>query len=330
MPPNSLSQPHTENSGLLTVLIGDGRPLLAFTGLALILSGGFALFLALSGQFLPHDIQFLGMSAEQLCAWQECRVARFMIHDRAAFGGALIAIGILYVWLAEFPLRAKQEWAWWLFVVSGACGFASFLAYLGYGYLDTWHGIATLFLLPLFCAGVVITARRVVTLTTLRELFLPYRAYPFWSRYTLGRALLLGTTVGMMGAGLTIVTVGTSIVFVPQDLEFLKLAPNNLNQINAHLIPLIAHDRAGFGGGILTTGITAFFALWCAKPSRHLWQALALAGISGFGSAILIHFWVGYTDLIHLAPALVGATTFTLGIILCAKPMLYANENRHV
>ncbi len=330
MQPNSLSQARTENSSLPDVFVGDGRPLLTFTGLALVLSGGFALFLALSGQFLPHDIQFLGMSAEQLCAWNECRVARFMIHDRAAFGGALIAIGILYMWLAEFPLREKQEWAWWLFAVSGVCGFGSFLAYLGYGYLDTWHGIATLFLLPVFCAGVVLTARRVVVLTSPRELFSPYRAYPFWSRYTLGRAFLLGTTVGMVGAGLTILTVGTSIVFVPQDLEFMKLAPVELNLINARLIPLIAHDRAGFGGGILTTGITAFFALWCAKPSRHLWQALALAGISGFGSAIWIHFWVGYTDFIHLAPALLGATTFTLGIILCAKPMLYANKDRDV
>jgi hypothetical protein len=61
-----------EQQGLLQALMGDGRPLLIFTGLSLILSGGFALFLAATGQFLPHDTQFLGMSIEQLCAVQNC------------------------------------------------------------------------------------------------------------------------------------------------------------------------------------------------------------------------------------------------------------------
>ena len=33
--------------------------------------------------------------------------------------------------------------------------FAGFMSYLGYGYLDTWHGIGTLLLLPVFVAGIV-------------------------------------------------------------------------------------------------------------------------------------------------------------------------------
>ena len=67
-----------------------------------------------------------------------------MFHDRVAFGGALVSIGALHMWLAEFPLRNREAWAWWLFVISGLSGFGSFLAYLGYGYLDTWDGVATL------------------------------------------------------------------------------------------------------------------------------------------------------------------------------------------
>src|SRR6266700_3910594 len=67
--------------------------------------------------------------------------------------GAMIAIGSLYLWMAEFPLRNGEAWAWWLFVLSGLAGFGSFLAYLGYGYLDTWHGVATLFLLPCYATG---------------------------------------------------------------------------------------------------------------------------------------------------------------------------------
>jgi hypothetical protein len=36
-----------------------------------------------------------------------------MVHDRATFGGVLIAIGALYLWLVEFPLRRGAAWAWW-------------------------------------------------------------------------------------------------------------------------------------------------------------------------------------------------------------------------
>ena len=133
-----------DDRGLIAALVADGRPLLLFTGLSLLLSGAFALFLSATGHFLPHDIEFLGMLPEQLCKINECRIVHFMIHDRVSFGGSLIAIGSLYMWMAEFPLRSRQPWAWWLFLVSGLLGFSSFLAYLGYGYLDTWHGAATL------------------------------------------------------------------------------------------------------------------------------------------------------------------------------------------
>jgi len=138
-----------EDEGLVPLLVGDGRSLLILTGLALLFSGGFALFLAARREFLPHDIRYLGMSADALCALGGCRVAAFMFHDRVAFGGTLLAVGTLYLWLAALPLRRGEPWAWWAFVVSGAAGFLSFLAYLGYGYLDDWHAIATTLLLPL-------------------------------------------------------------------------------------------------------------------------------------------------------------------------------------
>src|SRR5262249_21300387 len=119
----------------------------------LVLAGLFALFLAATGEFLPHDERFLGMTARQLCAVHGCRIVHFMVHDRASLGGALVAVGLLYLWLAGLPLRGGQAWAWWLFLVTGVVGFGSFLAYLGYGYLDTWHGAATLGLLPCYAAG---------------------------------------------------------------------------------------------------------------------------------------------------------------------------------
>jgi hypothetical protein len=116
-----------DNRGILEALLGDGRFLLSLTGFVLALSGGFAIVQSLSGHFLPHDTQALGFDAQALAAAANHRVVYFMFHDRVAFGGTLLAIGFAYWFLAEFPLRAGEPWAWWTFCVSGVCGFASFL-----------------------------------------------------------------------------------------------------------------------------------------------------------------------------------------------------------
>src|ERR1044072_9645736 len=97
-----------DNSGLLEAVVADGRPLLFVCGLGLVLAGTFALFLPVSPPFLPHDIHYLGMSAEQLCKFNDCRIVYFMFHDRVAFGGALIAIGALFPWLGASSLRQTK------------------------------------------------------------------------------------------------------------------------------------------------------------------------------------------------------------------------------
>ena len=43
-------------------------------------------------------------------------------------------------------------------------------------------------------------------------------------------------------------------------------------------------------------GLTTMLCLWCARRSRHLHQAVALAGLVSLGSALGVHFAVGYTD----------------------------------
>src|ERR1700728_1198818 len=89
------------NRGFFSALIGDGRPLLILTALILILSGGFALFQSCTGQFLPQDVEFLHMTARDLCQLDQCRIVHFMFHDRVSFGGTLIAVGSLSLWLAD-------------------------------------------------------------------------------------------------------------------------------------------------------------------------------------------------------------------------------------
>jgi len=134
-------------------LIGDGRSFILLMAWALAVSGGGALFLSVTGHFLPHDVEYLGMQPANLCELNECRIVHFMIHDRASFGAVLISLATLYTWLALFPLKEGEGWAWWALVMTSVTGFGSFLCYLGYGYLDTWHGWATLMLLPVAIGG---------------------------------------------------------------------------------------------------------------------------------------------------------------------------------
>ncbi len=311
-----------DNRSILEALIGDGRPPLLLTGLSLVLSGAFALFLSATGQFLPHDTQYLGLSASELCRFSGCRIVEFMIHDRVAFGGTLMAMGALYLWLAEFPLRQQEAWAWWTFLLSGVVGFTSFLAYLGYGYLDTWHGVATLFLLPCFVIGLGKSHGMMTSPAGITSLISPSVRVRWLSVEGLGRGSLLIVALGLIGAGLTILLAGMTIVFVPQDLTFMMLRVDDFENINPRLVPLIAHDRAGFGGGLCALGVAMFFSVWCGTPSKSLWQVLCLAGTVGFGCAIGIHFLIGYTDFIHLLPAYLGAIIFGMGLTLSYKPMM--------
>jgi hypothetical protein len=302
--------------GFLEAVTADGRPLLQFTALALLFSGCFALFLSIRREFLPHDIAFLRMTPEQLCALGDCRVVAFMFHDRVAFGGVLVAIAVLYLWLSAVPLRAGAGWAWWTILISGLLGFLSFLSYLGYGYLDTWHGVGSAFLAPIFTAGLV-RSRSVVRGGAVGH---PLALFGrLGGRRRVGQAALLATGLGMLLAGATILAVGMTRVFVPQDLAFMGLTVADLNAANPRLVPLIAHDRAGFGGGLFCCGSIVTACALFARPSRSLRQALALAGLAGFGAAIGVHLVVGYTDLLHLAPAVAGAGLFVIGLVLAGE-----------
>ncbi len=311
---------------IFTVFAGDGRWLLRMSAACLLGGGLFVLLLGASGRFLPHDEAFLGMTARELCALHGCRIVHFMIHDRVSFGGALAAVGLLYWWLTDSPLRRGQAWAWWLLALSGGVGFTSFFAYLGYGYLDTWHGFATLGLLPCFAIGLM-QARPTPTWKGVSCLLQPSVRSSWKSAAGIGRAFLLGTAVGLVGGGMTILIVGMTCVFVPQDLAFMGVSVEELHALNPRLVPLIAHDRAGFGGAVCCVGVALCFAVWCGTPSRGLWWTLLLVGIAGFGAGVGAHPAVGYDDPMHLAPAVLGAITYSAGLILSNRGMMKDNDH---
>jgi len=297
-----------DDRSLLQAVLDDGRFLIALTGISLALSAGFAILQSVSGQLLPQDSHAIGMDSHALMQAGNPRLLGFMFHDRVAYGGTLLAIGTGYLWLAAFPMRLRAAWAWWALAFSGTLGFLAFLTYLGQGYLDTWHGVATLFLLPVFAAGLVRSRPANFSLRSIwSEAAKPRGASARWGR------ILLGTcAVGLIVAGATIAFFGMTTVFVPSDLRFIGLDVLALHRISPSLIPVISHDRAGFGGGLCSTGCLLLFMARCAELSRSLVEIVAVMGCAGFGGALGVHFAVGYLDFFHLLPAFVGCAIFLL------------------
>jgi hypothetical protein len=157
-------------------------------------------------------------------------------------------------------------------------------------------------------------------------LFRPGSATDMRTTYGVGRFLLILTSLCLVLGGMIIMTVGMTSVFVPQDLDFMHISAAELGSVSPRLIPLIAHDRAGFGGGVCCCGLTMFFCIYCSPPSRALWQTLAIVGVAGFGTAIGVHFPIGYLSLTHLAPAYLGALMFAAGMALTFNKMMRRNS----
>lgn len=302
------ASPMRDDRSLLDVILGDGRFLIALTGISLFLSGGFAVLQSVSGQLLPQDSHAIGMDSRALMHIANRQLLGFMFHDRVAYGGSLLAIGAGYLWLTAFPMQHRQAWAWWSLVFSGTIGFLAFLTYLGQGYLDTWHGVATLFLLPVFLAGLWRSRPTDLSLRSAwKETPQNISRFGRW-----GKILLAICAIGLILAGATIAIFGMTTVFVPSDLRFIGLSVSRLAQLSPMLIPLISHDRAGFGGGLCSIGCLLLFMARCADLNRSFAEIIAVMGCAGFGFAIGVHFVVGYRDFFHLLPAFIGFALFLL------------------
>jgi hypothetical protein len=118
--------------------------------------------------------------------------------------------------------------------------------------------------------------------------------------------------VGFTVAGLFISFIGATHVFVPEDLEFMRTTAHAIASAGPRLVPLVAHDRASFGGMLLVCGLLfLMIGLWgFRRGERWLWWALLVAGLAGYSAAIGVHYAVGYHSPFHLAPAFAGLALF--------------------
>jgi hypothetical protein len=232
----------------------------------------------------------------------------------------MVTLGVLYSGLSFFGIRRGLHWAQVAVLSSAAAGFASFFLFLGFGYFDPFHSFVTVVLLQFLLLAVHgrLGPEHGLPAPMLRE----DRA---WRLAQWGQLLLIAHSTALLCAGLVISFIGATSVFVPEDLEFMRTSRDHLLRAGPHLVPLVAHDRASFGGMLVASGMTYLMAsLWGPRRGvRWLWWTLLLAGIPGFGAAIGIHLVVGYTSPWHLAPAFAGLGLFLAAMAL-AHPHLCA------
>lgn len=291
---------------------------LLLLGMGMFIGGILAWLIAATTVVLPYDLAFVGMTREQLAAINP-RLLPYMAHNRIALAGTMLAIGILYIQLAVHAVRFGVHWAHTTISVSATTGFLSFFLFLGYGYFDPLHAAVSLLLLPLFLLGLRARADAppTVPLPDLRN----DRAWHLAQWGQLG-AVMLG--VGLIGAGSTIVGVGLTSVYVPEDLAFLCVTAADLQRANDRLTPLVAHDRAGLGGALVSNGLgVLLLGLWgIRRGARWVWWTLLLAGAPGFTAAIGVHWAIGYVDAWHLAPGFLGLGLFLVTLVLLGPYLL--------
>ncbi|CAG9622172.1 Dihydroorotate dehydrogenase (quinone) [Sutcliffiella rhizosphaerae] len=284
-------------------------------GLFILLGGILALLFSLTSIILPYDEFFLGMKKEDIWAFNE-RIMLFMAHDRMTLAGTMISGGIVYMQLAKFGVKQHLKWAKQAIDVAAILGFLGIFAFIGYGYFDWLHLLFWLILLPFYVYGFWKTRSLIGTPTSpnlYNDRIWKIGIYGQLSFVLLGFSFVIG--------GIIISIIGVSSVFVQTDLQYICMPPEMLESFNANLIPVLAHDRAGFGSALLSVGLLVLMlGLWrYQQGNRWVWWTYLIGGIPAFFAGVYIHFAIGYTTFIHLAPAYFALVLYVTGLLLTYK-----------
>lgn len=320
--------------------IDSTRVGLAFLYLAalIILGVGFAaLFTAVTITILPHEEAFLQESVAHIGQHHhDNSLHNFIIHNRVAFSGTLISIGILYLYLIHFHLRTSQRWAWRTLLFSGIVGGSSYFSFIFSGYIDVWHGTGTAVILLCMLLGLGLTFPRASS----------SMKAPFWQLpFRTSRIVFLIWSLATFLGGIGILFIGISSVFVPQDLAFMQTTPAQIAQLNEFLVSFMAHDRTGFAGALVAIGIALLLMLWHVESlcERRFLMVITLVWLLDMMTAVGIHLVVGYISFSHLLPFLLKDVLFWAGIvtliwendhsqepIICQKALIKDNKSSFI
>jgi len=279
-------------------------------GVAMIFGGILATIFSLTGVLLPYDVAATGLDAAAITAFNE-RLLHFMAHDLLTLAGTMVSLGALYVGLAWGGMRRGLLFAKEAIALSTLVGFISFLAFVGYGYFDQFHAFVAAVLFPVAIQVVVgrDRPRRPPAVPDLHN-------DGAWRLAALGQLTFVMQGVGLLAAGLAITLLGTTSVFVATDLAFLGTDAASMHAHHANLVPLVAHDRATFGGMLLATGCGVLVtALWgFQRGASWLWWTLTIAGFPAYVATLWIHADIGYVDALHLSPVVIGLVLQLIGV----------------
>lgn len=282
-------------------------------GVAMGVGAVMAIAIALTSVLLPYDESYLGHARDAIGAFNP-RILDFMTHDRLTLAGTMLSIAIIYGALSLFGMRRGHHWAQRALTVSALIGFLTFFSFLGFGYLDPFHAFVTVVLFQLFVQAVVLPVD-----AGMRRLSAPHLDNDrVWSLAQWGQLAFVLQAIGLLGGGLTILAIGMTSVFVPTDVGFLGMSAHDFHAFDPQLVPLIAHDRATFGGMLLAGGAALLLTtLWSHRAGDHwLWWTYLLTVLPPYLMTLAIHYRIGYTDLIHLAPVYFGILLMAVGLAL--------------
>jgi hypothetical protein len=290
-------------------------------GAGMALGSALALAVAATRVVLPYDEQFVGLTRDELRAVNP-RLLAFMTHDRVALAGTMVTIGVLYTQLSLFGVRRGRHWAAVAVFASAFAGFGTFFLFLGFGYFDPFHAFVTAILFQFL-------------LLALHSDLPPPAPLPppnlrddrRWRLSQWGQLLFVIHGATLVVAGLVISTIGCTEVFVPEDLDFMQTTAAALSAAGPRLVPLVAHDRATFGGMLVSSGLLLLLSsLWGFRQGeRWLWWAFLTSALPAYAAAIGVHLAVGYTSVMHLAPAFAGLALFAAALAL-SYPYLCAGD----
>ncbi|RZQ64411.1 hypothetical protein [Amycolatopsis suaedae] len=284
-------------------------------GAGMVVAGLCAVVITLGPVLLWYDRAHLGTDVAGLHAINH-HLVHFLQHDRITMAGTMVAIGIVYIGLSAGGMRRGRRWARDALLISGCVGFPTLFYFLGTGFVEPLHTAATIALLPLFVLAV---ARR----TGPPRARAPNVAERVRRRALTGQLLMVVTGAGLLVGGAVVSFVGLTTVFVDADLEFLGTTADALAAADPELVPFIAHDRAGFGGALLSAAVAiTLLSAWGWRPGEAwVWWTLLGAAVAGFAPAVVVHGLIHYTDFGHLAPVFAGMA-LTAAALLLGRPYL--------
>lgn len=289
-------------------------------GVGLIVAGIGAAAITLGPVLLSYDRSYLGLGVDDLRQING-NLVHFIQHDRISMAGNMIGLGALYTGLSWGGIRRGLAWARTDLLLSGLVAFLTLFYFVGTGFVDPLHTLVVVTLFPMLLAAVWNKP------DPPQRRSLPDGPESQRRRALWGQLLFIGLGGGLAVAGATISFVGLTDVFVSTDLGYLHTHGATLRAADPQLLGFIAHDRAGFGGALIGSGLAiVLIALWgFRRGERWVWWSLLSGFVTGTLPALAVHYAIGYTTFIHLLPVYVLFLVTAAALIL-SRPYLTAES----